>query len=395
MEKKTVLLDISDIGNPTSGFGQIAKNYAQWYSGMTDDALRFHFLLPPGYAGDFGPLVETTNIRRKYHKFFRKGLPSVDVWHSTTQQQLKRKRGKCGSFVLTIHDLNYLTEKNWIRQLKHRWILQHAINKAAAVTCISQYVGRQIEEQFDLKGKPVRVIYNGVEDISQQPEVKPAFATGRPFFFAIGQIRPKKNFHLLVDMMRYFPGYDLYVCGDDHFAFADVVRQHISQLPTGNAADIASVSPSNAHSRESVSPAVAPVARDGLQETREQSGNAYLTGKITDEERVWLYRHCEAFLFPSVGEGFGLPAIEAMQFGKAVFISSFTCLPEICGDCAFVWESLQPDRMAAELKKGLAGFYEDAQRIERVKRHAKEFSYEKNITAYMNLYRELLSLPQK
>ncbi|MBR3372566.1 MAG: glycosyltransferase family 1 protein, partial [Bacteroidaceae bacterium] len=77
MEKKTVLLDISDIGNPTSGFGQIAKNYAQWYSGMKDDALRFHFLLPPGYAGDFGPLVETTNIRRKYHKFFRKGLPSV------------------------------------------------------------------------------------------------------------------------------------------------------------------------------------------------------------------------------------------------------------------------------------------------------------------------------
>ena len=137
------------------------------------------------------------------------------------------------------------------------------------------------------------------------------------------------------------------------------------------------------------------MARDGLQETREQSGNAYLTGKITDEERVWLYRHCEAFLFPSSGEGFGLPAIEAMQFGKAVFISSFTCLPEICGDCAFVWESLQPDRMAAELKKGLAGFYEDAQRVERVKRHAKEFSYEKNITAYMNLYRELLSLPQK
>jgi hypothetical protein len=30
MEKKTVLLDLCDIGNPTSGFGQIAKNYAEW-----------------------------------------------------------------------------------------------------------------------------------------------------------------------------------------------------------------------------------------------------------------------------------------------------------------------------------------------------------------------------
>ena len=350
MERKTVLLDISDIGNPTSGFGQIAKNYAEWYSKMEDDSLKFHFLLPPGYEKDFGPLVDTTCMRRKYHKHFSKGLPTVNLWHSITQQQLKRRRGRCDQFVLTIHDLNYLTEKNWLRQLKHKWVLQRAIHQADAVTCISNYVRRQIEEQFDMEGKPVRVIYNGVEDISHQPESRPAFATGRPFFFAIGQIRQKKNFHLLVDMMRFFPDYDLYVCGDDHFDYSKVVRQHIAQLPTGN---------------------------------------AYLTGKITAEEKVWLYRHTEAFLFPSIGEGFGLPAIEAMQFGRAVFISNHTCLPEICGDCAMVWEHLHPDDMAAVVKQRLAGFYADATQIEKVKNHAKEFSYEKHIAAYVKLYKEL------
>ena len=351
MEKKTVLLDLSDIGNPTSGFGQIAKNYAQWYSKMENDTLKFHFLLPPGCEKDFGPLVETTCIRRKYHKYFSNGLPSVHLWHSITQQQLKRRRGKCDKFVLTIHDLNYLTEKNWIRQQKHKWVLQHAIDQADAVTCISQYVGRQIEEQFDLKGKSVRVIYNGVEDISLQPESQPAFATGRPFFFAIGQIRQKKNFHLLVDMMRLFPEHDLYVCGDDHFDYSKVVRQHISQLPTAN---------------------------------------AYLTGKITAEEKVWLYRHCEAFLFPSVGEGFGLPAIEAMQFGRAVFISNHTCLPEICGHCATVWDHLQPAEMAAVVKETLAGFYARQAYTEQLKQHAQQFSYEKHIAAYLSLYNDLL-----
>ena len=350
MEKKTVLLDLCDIGNPTSGFGQIAKNYAEWYSKMEDEALKFHFLLPPAYEKDFGPLVETTHVRRKFHKYFSKGLPSVDLWHSITQQQLKRRRGRCGKFVLTIHDLNYLTEKNWIRQQKHKIVLQHAINQADAVTCISKFVGKQIEEQFNLKGKPVRVIYNGVEDITGQPESKPPFATGRPFFFAIGQIRPKKNFHLLVDMMKHFPDHDLYVCGDDHFAYSKVVREHIEQLPTKN---------------------------------------AYLTGKISAEEKVWLYRHCEAFLFPSVGEGFGLPAIEAMQFGKAVFISTATCLPEICGDCAMVWEHLHPDDMAAVVKQRLAGLYADATQIEKVQNHAKEFSYGKHIAAYVKLYKEL------
>ena len=351
MDKKTVLLDLSDIGNPTSGFGQIAMNYAEWYSKMEDDALKFHFLLPPGCNKDFGPLVETTHFRRKYHKYFKKGLPSVDLWHSITQQQLKRRRGECGKFVLTIHDLNYLTEKNWIRQQKHKIVLQHAIGQADAVTCISQYVGKQVEEQFDMKGKKVNVIYNGVEDISHQPESQPAFATGRPFFFAIGQIRQKKNFHLLVDMMRFFPDHDLYVCGDDHFDYSKVVRQHISELPTRN---------------------------------------AYLTGKITAEEKVWLYRHCEAFLFPSVGEGFGLPAIEAMQFGRAVFISSHTCLPEICGDCAVVWENLHPDSMAEVVKRNLSGFYDDAERLKKIRLHANDFSYEKHIAAYLKLYKELL-----
>ena len=353
MEKKTVLLDLCDIGNPTSGFGQIAKNYAEWYSKMEDEQLKFHFLLPPAYDKDFGARVETTNIRRKYHKYFRKGLPSVDLWHSTTQQQLKRRRGECGKFVLTIHDLNYLTEKNWIRQQKHKFVLQHAINQADAVTCISKFVGKQIEEQFNLKGKPVRVIYNGVEDITNQPETRPAFATGRPFFFAIGQIRPKKNFHLLVDMMKHFPDHDLYICGDDHFAYSQVVREHIGMLPTGN---------------------------------------AILAGKISAEEKVWLYRHCAAFLFPSVGEGFGLPAIEAMQFGKAVFISSYTCLPEICGDCATIWQSLLPDEMAPVVKSTLPHFYDNKEHIEHIKQHAQLFNYDKNIVAYMKLYKELLGI---
>jgi glycosyltransferase involved in cell wall biosynthesis len=190
-----------------------------------------------------------------------------------------------------------------------------------------------------------------VEDISEQPEEKPSFAKGRPFFFAIGQIRAKKNFHLLVDMMRQFPDYDLYVCGDDHFDYAQTVREHINQLPTHN---------------------------------------AYLCGKIQAEEKVWLYRHCEAFLFASQGEGFGLPAIEAMQFGKPVFIANATCLPEICGDCAYVWPSLNPDEMGDFVKSTLRCFNDSPERTEQIKEHANLFSYGRHIQSYLQLYKELL-----
>lgn len=351
MEKKTVLLDICEISNPTSGFGQICQNYANIYKEMDDEDLKFHLLLPEGYDVDLGDKVLTSNIRRKFHKHFSKGLPSADIWHSTNQQQIKRCKGQHYKFILTIHDLNYLTEKNWIRQQKHHFFLQRAINKADAVTCISKFVAAQIEEQFDMKGKPVRVIYNGVEDISGQEGCKPSFVAGnRPFFFAIGQIRKKKNFHVLVDMMKHFPDHDLYICGDDHFDYSKVVREHIAALPTNN---------------------------------------AFLTGKISQQEKVWLYRNCEAFLFASMGEGFGLPAIEAMQFGKPVFIANYTCLPEICGDCAFIWKSFETDYMADTVKKCLEEFHKDSTLAEKVKAHAAEFSYDKHIAAYVELYKEL------
>lgn len=351
MKKKTVLLDICEIGNPTSGFGQIAQNYYNCYQKVEDDMLSFHFLLPEGFTANCHERVETTNIRNRFHKHFSKGLPTVDLWHSTNQQQIKRKKGKYQKFVLTIHDLNFLTEKNKIRQLKHKIRLQHAINQADAVTCISKFVGRQVEEMFNMKGKKVQVIYNGVEDISGQPEFKPSFASGRPFFFAIGQIRAKKNFHLLVDMMHHFPDYDLYICGDDHFDYAKTVRAHIAELPTQN---------------------------------------AWLCGKITAEEKVWLYHHCEAFLFASMGEGFGLPAIEAMQFGKPVFVANYTCLPEICGDCAYVWPSLLPDEMGDFVQSRLKIFGHDAQQVQHIKEHAATFSYQRHVNTYLQLYKDLL-----
>ena len=351
MEKPTVLLDLSEINNYTSGFGQLQINYARMFPQEDDGSLHFHYLLPPGCDRQFPPEISTSHFRRKFNKYFKKGLPEVDLWHSTNQQQLKRRRGNCRRFVLTIHDLNYLTEKGWFSRQKHHFQLQRAINKADAVTTISKYVGEQIEKEFDLKGKPVRVIYNGIEDIENHAESQPSFVRQRPFFFSIGQIRKKKNFHKLVDMMSEFPDYDLYICGDDHFDFAKTVRQHIENLP---------------------------------------SSNAFLCGKISAEEKVWLYRHCTAFLFASEGEGFGLPAIEAMQFGKAVFIANRTCLPEICDGHAVIWNSLDAESMAQIVKENLSDFYQDKERIAAIKNHAREFSYEKHIHAYLNLYHELL-----
>jgi glycosyltransferase involved in cell wall biosynthesis len=62
--------------------------------------------------------------------------------------------------------------------------------------------------------------------------------------------------------------------------------------------------------------------------------DVYLLGYVSDLQLRWLYRHCFAFVYPSLFEGFGVPVLEAMSLGAAVITSNKTSLPEICDHAA-------------------------------------------------------------
>ncbi len=81
-----------------------------------------------------------------------------------------------------------------------------------------------------------------------------------------------------------------------------------------------------------------------------------ITGTISEEDKAWYYKNCTAFVFPSIAEGFGLPVIEAMHFGKPVFLSTHTSLPEIGGDAAFYFPTFEPADMQATFANGMAEF---------------------------------------
>lgn len=354
--QEQVLIDMTNYGNITCGFGQIAANYATLFANQPNEDLHFIYLMKPEFVKDFGPNVTCVPIR-KINKFFPCTLPKAHVWHTVNQQQKLVRKANGTKFIFTIHDFNFLKEKSPWKIKKYLYRMQRMVDRADVVTCISHYSADIVRHHVNMHGKEIRVIYNGVERIDTLPDRRPAFTTGRPFFFTIGQVRKKKNFHLLLDVMKSFPEHDLYICGDtacSHSLYAEEIQNRIQS--------------------------------EGLS-------NVFLTGIVGQEEKIWLYRHCDAFLFPSEGEGFGLPVIEAMQFGKAVFAAARTSLPEICGGHAFLWEQLETEPMAESIRRHLPGFYEDQERIGRIKEYAYSFSYERHIQAYLDLYRELLQQP--
>lgn len=82
--------------------------------------------------------------------------------------------------------------------------------------------------------------------------------------------------------------------------------------------------------------------RPELKARVDAMANVTALDRVSEDEKWWLYRNCQAFLFPSACEGFGMPPIEAMKSGKPVFLSTLTSLPEVGGPDAFYWPQLTP-----------------------------------------------------
>jgi glycosyltransferase involved in cell wall biosynthesis len=348
--QKHLLIDLYALSNPTCGFGQISLNYERHFGPMHLDDIGFVFLVPDDYQGCSGSKYLSLKNFNRMHDHFS----NIDLLHITNQQRTYRKLPAGIPIVLTIHDLNFLYEKSPLKIKKYLHKVGKLVNQATVIVAISHFVADEIRKNFPLNGKQLKVIYNGVERIDEAPDVKPSFVknANRPFFFTIGQVRTKKNFHVLLDVLKAFPEYDLYICGEDQRTYAKVIRQRIM---------------------------------------KESIHNVFLPGTISNEERVWLYRNCQAFLFPSKYEGFGLPVLEAMQFGKAVFSSPMTSLTEICGGYAFFWETdFNPSKMIRLIQDELPHFYQNKERIEEMKAYAFSFDYEKHVNQYLELYRELL-----
>ena len=170
---------------------------------------------------------------------------------------------------------------------------------------------------------------------------------------SVGNCLAHKNFHVLFDLLDRLPGRRLVIAGKKATPYGDFLAREI--------------------------------IRRGLE------GRAILTGEVSDADRQWLYEHCEAFLFPSLTEGFGFPVLEAMQCGKPVFLSRTTCLPEIAAENGFYFDSFDPAAMAAAYDAGMAAQRGDPGFADRVRAHAAGYSWAETARGYLRAYESALA----
>lgn len=351
---KHLLIDLYKTKTLYSGLGQFSLNFAQELMRQLPSNISIDFLAPsqlPPLALDERSHFVKSNLQIKLLPQLNK---TYSIWHSLYQSP-SRVPNKNTPQIMTVHDLNFLVEKEPKKQGKYLKKLQKSVNRATHIVAISNYAKESLEKNIDLKGKKVKVIHNGV--IATKGSIgKPMGIKDKPFFFSIGIFHKKKHFESLIPLVKAL-GTDkqLVIAGDCNTAYGQEVK--------------------------------------GLIDKHGMSDQVILTGMVTDAERHWLYANCEALLFPSKAEGFGMPPIEAMQFGKPVFLSKLCSLPEVGGEVAYYFDDINNyEDMASVVKQGMNDFYKKPEYfMERSKAHAAHFSWQKAMEEYIKLYIEVLS----
>ncbi|UNT43325.1 glycosyltransferase family 1 protein [Acinetobacter sp. LUNF3] len=193
--------------------------------------------------------------------------------------------------AITIHDLNHIdvdANTSFLKKLYYNIVLKRACRKAALIFTVSEFSKGRIVDWSGINPDKVKVVYNGVSSAFHQ-DVQP-YLPGFPYIFIVGNRKLHKNEDRALR------------------AFAQAnIDKNIYVLFSGKPSD-----------------QLANTAKELQIEDRVK-----FLGRLSEDELASTYKGALCLLFPSLYEGFGLPAIEAMACGTPVITSNTTALFEI------------------------------------------------------------------
>ena len=355
MEVRRIGISLGNIGALHDGLGEFALQIgkriaAQAPAWRVQYGIGLDFHLRDKLAGMYGNEVGYLPVNR-WQRIRHVQPQPYALWHSLHQLNKNLPPAGCGPRVVTVHDLNYLYGRNAFSTWRHHRRTLALLRRTDQIVAISHYTAGDVRKHLGWTG-PMQVIHNGARsfvDAPRQPLPGWVEADERPFLYHLSRMSASKNPQAIINLARAWPEMLFVLCGppgDD----AKRLRAHVT-LP-----------------------------------------NVQFHLGIDDAQKAWAYARCTGFLFPSLTEGFGLPPIEAMHFGKPVFLARRTCLPEIGGDAADYFDDFDPGSMRRVVELGLARQREPG-RADAIRAHAAQFDWDRAAVAYLDLYRRLLQLP--
>lgn len=372
MKQYTIAISMTQSHKLNTGLGEFENSIAQRMARRAPQLLqqygiRIVFVVERQQVGAYGDSVGYFVMGRRRRDLLKQRMltpmrrwliPHWDLVH-WTNQFFKFGMRLSPIQLITVHDINFMHNNisSWHRR-KKEYVTRKRLSRASYLSFISQFTADDVRRNLSID-KPSRVIYNGVTNLNThtQQELDGAVSgMGLPenFLFHISRWSKKKNVLLAIRMMKYLPDEHLVIAGTGAGDFERLVRGTIEAL---------------------------------------QLDNVTVVGQVSTLQKAALLSRCKALVFPSLSEGFGLPVVEAMCFGKPSFITRLTSLPEVGGDISYYFEALDPQLMADTVRQGLADFATDpAAKAQALKDRAATFSWDKAVDQYIDYYLDILGI---
>lgn len=270
------------------------------------------------------------------------------------------------NFVVTLHDV-VLYEFPQLcpprQRVFMRPLLRPSVRRAHTIITVSEQSKRDIVRLFGVPPARVRVIYEAAAQPLHEPLPPPHARqllskygwdeTARNLLY-VGTLEARKNLERLVGAVARLHRHGL--------------RVHLWLVgqPGWRAAAI--------HRR---------IEREQLE------GFVHMPGYVPFEDLHAFYQTCDVFVFPSLYEGFGLPAIEAMSSGAALAVSDIPALGEVTADAALRFNPLDEDALAETLQRLIVNEALARDLRTRARCRAAEFSWERAARETLAVYQEV------
>ena len=290
-------------------------------AGMSKLKEDFHFVLicSKDNSDTFDELVSDKRIERIVATTNSANIGKRIIWQNLHQNTLLRRNGLKYCFtpvycrpifnggikyLSTIHDIQayhypgyHPFYEVWFSKIN--WMVDKY--KSEHIVAISEFVKSDLIRTYRFKKDTIDVIYNPIlinkdEMISIEQLEDKYGITKKQYYYTVAQLIPHKNLDVLLKVMRQIVKEDL-----------NLPKKLVVSGVRGNAAE----------------QLYRTLKEEGLEK------NILFTGFVDNATRNSLYSNCRAFLFPSVFEGFGMPAVEAMYMGVPVLTTRCASIPEV------------------------------------------------------------------
>lgn len=292
-------------------------------------------------------------------QYLRPDNLNCDIFHSSYYRLINNKRKT--KVVVTVHDFIYERYNSFLSRFNHIFLKRRAMLQADAIICVSENTKKDLKFFYPqiFEKKIVDVIYNGVDEEffeinnSQGFCFREKFLTNESYLLYVGNRGYCKNFDFVLRLMK-----------------TNIVKNsNLKLICIG----------SQPSKRE-----IAKIKNFNLDEKINFFSN------VGSKDLNSFYNNAFCLLMPSIYEGFGIPAVEAMKTGCVIWCSNTSSLPEIVGNKYPYF--FDPNDWDSALKSFNKIFNDDLVFVKKkLIKKSKKFSWAKSSENTLNLYRKVLN----